>query len=87
MSPYRHSLELNIHQLILSDLAANVGHCKGNTSIDDLSTSIDLITSQVETRAVEEEDAEHKRAFMVSYTMQCYMSRVFMDAVQFSRTL
>ena len=59
------SLELNIHQLILSDLAENIGDCKDNTPIEELNASIDLITAQVETRAVEGEDADQVRVFMV----------------------
>ena len=58
-------MELNIHQLILSDLAENIGDCKDNTPLEELQTSIDLITSQAETRAVEEEDVEQVRVFMV----------------------
>ena len=60
------SLEFNIHQLVLSDLATNVGDCKDNTPIEDLNTSIDLVTSQVETRAIEDDDAVQVRVFMVS---------------------
>jgi hypothetical protein len=59
-----YSLELNIHELILSDLADNIGLSKDNVLDDTLESSVDLITSQVETRAVSgDEDGE--RVFMV----------------------
>lgn len=68
-----HSLELNIRQLILSDLASNVGEVKDHEeAADHIQPAIDLITSRVETRAkdeVEDEDEREKdreRVFMVS---------------------
>ncbi|KIP08777.1 hypothetical protein PHLGIDRAFT_364236 [Phlebiopsis gigantea 11061_1 CR5-6] len=64
-------LEFNIHQLILTDLAANVGDCKETTPLEELQTSIDLITSQAETRALEEEDADQLRVFMSNSRVQC----------------
>ena len=62
------SLEINIHQLILSDLADNIGESKGDIHDDTYSLSVDLVTSQVETRAVPEEtDGEQaERVFMVT---------------------
>lgn len=61
------SLELNIHQLILSDLAANIGESKDDPNNADIVTSIELVTSQVETRVVPEENPEQpERVFMVS---------------------
>ena len=61
------SLEINIHQLILSDLAVNIGEAKYDTPEANLLPSIELVTSQVETRAVSEEETEKpERVFMVS---------------------
>lgn len=69
----RVSLELNIRQLILSDLAASVGEVKTDTPDSSVLSAVDLITSRVETRDVSgehnsadaaEEDAE-ERVFMV----------------------
>lgn len=61
------SLELNIHQRILSDIASNVGNTK-----DDFLDSRDLIAANVRTRAEEtdtidgsEEDKTVQRVFMV----------------------
>ena len=50
------SLEFNIHQLILSDLAASVGASKDDPADPTIDSSIDLITSHVTTRAVSNED-------------------------------
>ena len=68
-SVHTSSLELNIHQLILSDLASNVGEAKIDPQTADVTTAVDLVTSKVETRAVEdvaEEDNVDVRVFMVS---------------------
>ena len=65
------SLELNVHQLVLSDLATNIGDSKDNTPSEELATSIDLITSQVETRAVDDEGTEQPRVFMVCCMIAC----------------
>lgn len=46
------SLEFNIHQLILSDLAASVGASKDDPADPTIDSSIDLITSNVYTRDV-----------------------------------
>ena len=52
---YVHSLELNIRQLILSDLASNIGEVKADkAAADSVLSAIDLITSKVETRAIDE---------------------------------
>ncbi|KAI0293064.1 hypothetical protein BC826DRAFT_1143219, partial [Russula brevipes] len=51
------SLEFNIHQLILSDLAASVGASKDDPADPTIDSSIDLITSNVTTRAISTEDA------------------------------
>ena len=64
-----YSLELNIHQLILTDLAANIGDSKDEDIQPDVETAIELVTSQVETRVVPEEEPEQpERVFMVSTT-------------------
>jgi len=52
------SLEFNIHQLILSDLAASVGASKDDPADPTIDTSIDLITSNVTTRAISEDDVD-----------------------------
>ena len=51
-----HSLELNVRQLILSDLAFNIGEVRKTTDSDNVLSAIDLITSRVETRALEDDD-------------------------------
>ena len=55
------SLELNIRQLILSDLASSIGEAKAPViQSDSVLSAIDLITSRVETRvSSDEEDDEH----------------------------
>lgn len=47
------SLELNIHQLILTDLANNVGDSSEQASDASLDSSINLVTSRVTTREVD----------------------------------
>ena len=48
---YHLSLEFNIRQLVLSDLAESVGQAKGEAAkAEDVVAAIDLITSRVETR-------------------------------------
>ncbi|KAI0818966.1 atypical/PIKK/PI4K protein kinase [Irpex lacteus] len=66
-------LELDIQQLILSDLAENIGSSKDNADSQHLDISIDLITSQVETRAVseQEQDEQNERVFMSYSRVQC----------------
>lgn len=50
---YYGSLELNIRQLILSDLASNIGEAKGDAPEGEgITSAIDLVTSRVETRAL-----------------------------------
>ena len=52
-------MELNIRQLILSDLASNIGEVKPDTAAaDNVLSAIDLITSKVETRAIETSEVE-----------------------------
>ena len=68
------SLEFNIHQLILSDLAASVGASKDDPADPTIDSSVDLITSNVTTRAISTDDAIEssvnanleQRVFMVS---------------------
>ena len=66
-------MEFNIRQLILTDLARNIGERKDHASEHDLTPAIDLVTSHVQTRDqpvqdVEngEEEEEEERIFMVS---------------------
>jgi len=64
------SLEFNIRQHILTDLARNIGECKDHASEHDLTPAIDLVTSHVQTRDqpaqdVEDGEKEEKRIFMV----------------------
>ncbi|KAL1947994.1 hypothetical protein VTO73DRAFT_13718 [Trametes versicolor] len=72
-------LELNIRQLILSDLAASVGEVKTDTPDSSVLSAVELITSRVETRDVSgesngteavEEEAE-ERVFMPNSRVQC----------------
>ncbi|KAI0275884.1 atypical/PIKK/PI4K protein kinase [Russula aff. rugulosa BPL654] len=51
-------LEFNIHQLILSDLAASVGASKDDPADPTIESSVDLITSNVTTRAISTDDAD-----------------------------
>ncbi|OCH92135.1 atypical/PIKK/PI4K protein kinase [Obba rivulosa] len=70
-------LELDIRRLILSDLASNIGESKENPEENGFSAAIELVTSQVETRAVpevsenEEEADEGERVFMSNSRAQC----------------
>jgi hypothetical protein len=67
------SLDFNIHQLILSDLAASVGASKVDPAEPTIDSSIDLITSNVTTRAISGDDVDlngtsttlEERVFMV----------------------
>ena len=67
------SLEFNIRQLILTDLARNIGECKDHASEHDLTPAIDLVTSHVQTRDQTTQDVEdgegegeeEERIFMV----------------------
>jgi phosphatidylinositol 4-kinase len=67
------SLEFDIHQLILSDLAASVGASKDDPADPTIDSSVDLITSNVTTRAISTGDANEgsvnanleQRVFMV----------------------
>ena len=62
-------MEFNIRQLILTDLARNIGECKDHASEHDLTPAIDLVTSHVQTRDQTAQDAEEEeeegRIFMV----------------------
>lgn len=46
------SLELNIHQLILSDLAANIGESRDDATTPEYLAAIDHVTSKIATRDV-----------------------------------
>ena len=66
-------MEFDIRQLILTDLARNIGECKDHSSEHDLTPAIDLVTSHVQTRDQPvqdaedgEEEEEEERIFMVS---------------------
>lgn len=67
------SLEFNIHQLILSDLAASVGASKDDPADPTIDSSVDLITSNVTTRNISTDDVNEssvnanleRRVFMV----------------------
>ena len=67
------SLEFDIHQLILSDLAASVGASKDDPADPTIDSSVDLITSKVTTRAISTDDVNEssvnadseQRVFMV----------------------
>jgi len=60
---YGCSLELNVRQLILTDIAANIGEGR-NDADSSVSSAINLVTSKVETRDAATEAQE--RLFMVS---------------------
>ncbi len=75
---YYGSLELNIRQLILSDLASNIGEAKAEAPQGEgVLFAVDLVTSRVETRALAAaeqqedtpgeagEEAVQERVFMV----------------------
>jgi hypothetical protein len=70
------SLEFNIHQLILSDLAASVGASKDDPADPTIDSSVDLITSNVTTRAIATDDSNEgsvnanleQRVFMVGFS-------------------
>lgn len=68
-------LELNIRQLILTDIAANIGESKEDHDDPSVLSAIDLVTSKVETRAVDEgsevEEAQEERVFMPNSRVQC----------------
>ena len=68
------SLEVNLHQLILSDLARNVGQSKDNsTGSAIVEDTVDLLSSKVETRGISEEEevasGEQARVFMVCFIL------------------
>ena len=62
-------MESNIHQPILTDLARNIGECKGHASEHDLTPAIDPVTSHIQARDKiaqdGEEEEEEERVFMV----------------------
>lgn len=64
-----YSLELNIRQLVLADIASNIGESRLDQENSDVLSTIDLVRSKVETRAVPEnsdpQDTEENRVYMV----------------------
>ncbi len=69
------SLDLNIHRLILSDLAVSVGASNDDPADPTIESSIDAITSNVTTRAISDVaggesttqvNSQEQRVFMVS---------------------
>jgi len=76
------SLEFNIRQLILTDLARNIGECKDHASEHDLTPAIDLVTSHVQTRDqqhVEGEEEDEERIFMVRRLLPIHPLNVSTD--------
>ncbi|TCD70919.1 phosphatidylinositol-4- kinase [Steccherinum ochraceum] len=74
-------LEFNIHQLILTDLAANIGESKEDAHTSEYLTAVDHVTSKVETRDVSEEDSNMKMNGVEVNGMNgnATMPRVFMS--------
>jgi phosphatidylinositol 4-kinase A len=62
------SLELNIRQLVLTDIATNIAERSHDASKQGVSSVIELVTSQVDTRDVVAEVSanEEECVFMVS---------------------
>jgi phosphatidylinositol 4-kinase A len=71
------SLEFNIHQLILSDLATSVGASKDDPADPTIDSSVDLITSKVTTRAI---STGYSNESSVNANLE---QRVFMVGVSF----
>ncbi|KAF8579311.1 atypical/PIKK/PI4K protein kinase [Ramaria rubella] len=66
------SLELNLHQLILSDIARNIGESKSSDAEPALEDAVELVSSKVETRNVPTQDEDHPpRVFMSSSRVHC----------------
>lgn len=57
-----YSLEFNVHQMVLTDLAASVGASKEEIADETVQAAVDAVTSGVVTRA--DPDAT-KKVFMV----------------------
>ncbi|GBE82149.1 Phosphatidylinositol 4-kinase stt4 [Sparassis crispa] len=69
-------LELNIQQLILSDLAANIGESKDDSQNSDIQSTVALVAAKVETRLISEEvpvpeNLREERVFMPNSRIQC----------------
>ena len=62
---YSQSLELNLHQLILSELARNVGESKSPEAMSSVEEAVELVSSKVETMSVPPQTEEPPRVFMV----------------------
>jgi hypothetical protein len=59
------SLEINLHQLILSDLARNVGQSKFPEDLPSVEEAVELVSSKVETMNLPSQTEEPPRVFMV----------------------
>ncbi|CCM00003.1 uncharacterized protein FIBRA_02028 [Fibroporia radiculosa] len=68
-------LELNIYQLILTDLASNIGESKHEAENPDFLSTIDLVASKVETRVLDDTErlgqVEDERVFVPNSRIQC----------------
>lgn len=53
-------MEFNIHQLILADLATNIGESKEDAHTPEYLTAIDNVTSKVATRDVSDAEEESR---------------------------
>lgn len=67
------SLELNIHQRILSDIASNIGETE-----EDILYSQNLIASKVNTRASHADDSEKAEDRALKESSEVQPPRVFM---------
>ncbi|KAI0934808.1 hypothetical protein AcW1_006214 [Taiwanofungus camphoratus] len=68
-------LELNIRQLVLADIASNIGESRLDQENSDVLSTIDLVRSKVETRVVPEnsdpQDTEENRVYMPNSRVYC----------------
>ncbi|GJJ07619.1 hypothetical protein Clacol_001823 [Clathrus columnatus] len=72
--PCDYGLELNLRQMVLRDLARNVGQTEGQQDEPSVKDAIDFVYSKVETRDVSEEQSEMPtRVFMSTSRVQCNM--------------
>ncbi|THH29581.1 hypothetical protein EUX98_g4604 [Antrodiella citrinella] len=72
-------LEFNIHQLILSDIATNIGESKEDASTPEVLTTIDNVTSKVATRAEYAEQDEGTEGHTQNDVKHATEQRVFMS--------
>jgi phosphatidylinositol 4-kinase A len=73
-------LEFNIHQLVLTDLARNIGESKHSAEDESVSSAIDLVTSKLQTRVVDVE-TENSINGSASEDTESSNDRVFMASV------